>query len=152
MPGGPTSGQLAIAKYTPRASKRINSRPEDGARNQSPMRLLGTYEFVGETAARSRSTSTAIPVTRSTPAIVQQARLTTLLSADGTSQTEATFQLRTKASYLEVKLPDKGVAVVGRAGRHAAEAAEAGQGLPDRPAAQCDRGGEESATGIRSAR
>ncbi len=42
-----------------------------------------------------------------TPAIVELARLTTLLSANGTSQTKATFQLRTKAPYLEVELPDK---------------------------------------------
>ncbi len=70
------------------------------------MRLLGTYDFVGETP------KVAVDVVRNpsyalTPAIVQRARLTTLLSADGTSQTQATFQLRTKASYLEVELPDK---------------------------------------------
>ena len=41
-----------------------------------------------------------------TPAIVQWAKLTTLLSADGTSQTQAAFQLRTKAPYLEVELPE----------------------------------------------
>src|SRR5208337_2509046 len=42
-----------------------------------------------------------------TPAIVERAKLTTLLSADGTSQTQATFQLRTKAPYIEVELPEK---------------------------------------------
>ena len=41
-----------------------------------------------------------------TPAIVERAVLTTLLSADGTSQTQADFELRTKAAYLEVKLPE----------------------------------------------
>ena len=69
------------------------------------MRLLGTYEFVGETP------KVAVDVFRNpsyalTPAIVERAKLTTLLSADGTSQTQATFQLRTKAPYLEVELPE----------------------------------------------
>ncbi len=44
-----------------------------------------------------------------TPAIVQRANLRTLLSADGTSQTQATFQLRSKAPYLEVQLPENAV-------------------------------------------
>ena len=39
-------------------------------------------------------------------AIAQQAQFTTLLSADGASQTQARFMLRTKALYLEVKLPE----------------------------------------------
>ena len=73
---------------------------------QSPMRLLGTYEFVGETPKMAvdvvRNPSYAL-----TPAIVQRARLATLLSADGTSQTQATFELLTKAPYLEVELPEK---------------------------------------------
>ena len=111
------------------------------------MRLLGTYDFVGETP------KIAVDVVRNpsyalTPAIVQRAKLTTLLSADGTSQTQATFQLRTKAPYLEVELPENAVAVVGRAGRHAAEAAEARRDPPDRPAARLDRRGAESATGL----
>ena len=39
-------------------------------------------------------------------AIAQRAEFTTLLSADGASQTQARFTLRTKALYLEVKLPE----------------------------------------------
>ncbi len=70
------------------------------------MRLVGTYEFVGQPPKVS------VDVVRNpsyplTPAIVQRASLATLLSADGTSQTEATFQILTKAPYLEVELPDK---------------------------------------------
>ena len=70
------------------------------------MRLLGTYDFVGDPP------KVAVDVVRNpsyalTPAIVQRARLATLLSADGTSQTQATFQLRTKVPYLEVELPEK---------------------------------------------
>ena len=137
-------GQLAIAKYTPASLEPNRQQPGSGLK-QSPMRLLGTYEFVGETP------KVAVDVVRNpsyalTPAIVQRATLTTLLSADGTSQTKATFQLRTKAAYLEVELPENAVALVGRAGRHAAEAAEARRDSPDRPAARLDRRGAESAT------
>jgi len=97
-------GQLAIAKYTPNAYARLSSLT--GAAKQPPMRLLGTYDFVGEMP------KVAVDVYRNpnyalTPAIIQQAKLTTLLSADGTSQTQAAFQLRTKAPYLEVELPEK---------------------------------------------
>ena len=91
-------GQLAISKYTPASL-------EPGQR-QSPMRLVGTYDFVGQPPKVS------VDVVRNpsyplTPAIVQRASLATLLSADGTSQTQATFQILTKAPYLEVELPDK---------------------------------------------
>ncbi len=70
------------------------------------MRLVGTYDFVGQPPKVS------VDVVRNpsyplTPAIVQRASLATLLSADGTSQTQATFQILTKAPYLEVELPDK---------------------------------------------
>ena len=96
-------GQLG--KYAP-LSLEPNQRQSGEGGKPSPMRFLGTYDFVGETP------KVAVNVVRNpsyalTPAIVQQARLTTLLSADGTSQTQAQFQLRTKASYLEVELPDK---------------------------------------------
>ena len=96
-------GQLAIAGYTP-ASLEPSQQPGNQGAKQPPMRLLGTYDFVGETP------KVAVDVVRNpsyalTPAIVQRARLATLLSADGTSQTQATFQLRTKAPYLEVELP-----------------------------------------------
>ncbi len=98
-------GQLAIAKYTP-ASLEPNQQPGQRGLKQAAMRLLGTYEFVGDPP------KVAVDVVRNpsyalTPAIVQRARLATLLSADGTSQTQATFQLLTKAPYLEVELPDK---------------------------------------------
>ncbi|MGA2618168.1 MAG: autotransporter-associated beta strand repeat-containing protein [Thermoguttaceae bacterium] len=79
-------GQLAPAEYQP------------------GRRLLGAYEFLGSPAA------VAVEVLRHggyalLPAIIEQAELTTLLSADGVSQTQADFRLRTKAQYLEVQLP-----------------------------------------------
>jgi len=67
-------------------------------------RLLGVFGFVGETA------DVAIDVFRHPgygiqTAIVENAILNTHLSAEGPSQTEARFSLRTKALLLEVKLP-----------------------------------------------
>ncbi|MGA2253586.1 MAG: autotransporter-associated beta strand repeat-containing protein [Thermoguttaceae bacterium] len=98
-------GQLAIAKYTPVSLDPNPKQPGDRGLKQSPMRLVGTYDFVGQPP------KVAVDVYRNpsyalTPAIAERARLTTLLSADGTSQTQATFQLRTKAPYLEVELPE----------------------------------------------
>ena len=67
-------------------------------------RLLGAYSFLGDTPRIAidvfRNPSYAL-----TPAIIERATYKTLLSADGTSQTQADFQLRTKALYLEVALP-----------------------------------------------
>jgi autotransporter-associated beta strand protein len=82
-------GQLAPAEYQP------------------GRRLLGAYSFVYE---KPNEPSIAIDVFRNpgyalTPAIVERAALKTLLSADGSSQTQANFQIRTKALYLEVSLP-----------------------------------------------
>ncbi|MBN1911459.1 MAG: hypothetical protein JW818_17080 [Pirellulales bacterium] len=69
-------------------------------------RLLGAYGFVGEpvtvTVKAFRHPAYAI-----SPVVVQHAKLTTALSADGTAQTEVHFQLRTKAQFLEVQLPSK---------------------------------------------
>ena len=49
-----------------------------------------------------------IATIRSIPRLVERAEFNTLLSADGASQTQARFRLRTKALYLEVKLPAGG--------------------------------------------
>ena len=97
-------GQLAVAKYTPASLDPNRQRPE-GAK-QPPMRLLGVYDFVGDvpqvTVDAARNPSYAL-----TPAIVQRATLATVLSADGTSQTQATFLLRAKTPYVEVELPEE---------------------------------------------
>ncbi|MGO9115197.1 MAG: autotransporter-associated beta strand repeat-containing protein [Thermoguttaceae bacterium] len=97
-------GQLAIAKYTPASLEPNQEQQGNRGPKQRPMRFLGTYDFVGKTP------KVAVDVYRNpnyalTPAIVQRAKLTSLVSADGTSQTQATFQLYTKAPYLEVELP-----------------------------------------------
>ena len=74
------------------------------AEYQPGRRLLGAYGFVGDPAAVKldvlRHPGYAI-----CPAIVQRCELDTNLSPDGQSQTQARFKLRTKAVYLQVKLP-----------------------------------------------
>ena len=85
-------GQLAPAEYQP------------------GRRLLGVYSFI-ETPNLPKITIDVFrnPSYALTPAIIERATLKTLLSANGTSQTQANFQLRTKALYLEVELPKDAV-------------------------------------------
>ncbi len=67
-------------------------------------RLLGVYEFIGPLRPVqvdvNRRPGYGLP-----PAIVQRAELVTVLSPSGVSQTAARYQLRTKAAFLEVRLP-----------------------------------------------
>ncbi len=74
------------------------------AEYQPGRRLLGAYGFVGDPVAVSVDVSrdSGYPLWA---AIVQRAELSTHVSADGISQTQGRFLLRTKALYLEVKLP-----------------------------------------------
>jgi autotransporter-associated beta strand protein len=82
-------GQLAPAEYQP------------------GRRLLGAYSFVYDKPNEPKITIDVFrnPSYALTPAIVEKAALKTLLSADGNSQTQANFQIRTKALYVEVALP-----------------------------------------------
>lgn len=74
------------------------------AEYQPGRRLLGAYGFVGKPVAVtidvSRDPGYGLPA-----AIVQRAELSTHLAAEGVSQTQGRFMLRTKALYLEVELP-----------------------------------------------
>ena len=76
------------------------------AEYQPGKRLLGAYGFVGEPVvtkvAVSREPQYALP-----PAIVQRAEMATVVSAQGLGQTAARFRLKTKALFLEIKLPPK---------------------------------------------
>lgn len=67
-------------------------------------RLLGAFGYVGRSAEVTvdlvRHEAYPLP-----PTIVQRAELTTLVATSGTCQSAARFQLRTKASFLEVALP-----------------------------------------------
>ncbi|MCP3902279.1 MAG: hypothetical protein GY715_01475, partial [Planctomycetes bacterium] len=79
-------GELVDAQYQPGAN------------------LLGVWEFLGD-ATDLAATVTRDPAYALPPAIVQRARLVTDLSAAGISVTEASFDLRTKALFLEIALP-----------------------------------------------
>ncbi|MCX5675809.1 MAG: hypothetical protein NTX87_12460, partial [Planctomycetota bacterium] len=75
------------------------------AEYQPGRRLLGAYGFLGEPApvkvAVSRHPQYALP-----PAIVQRAELATRVWPDAPAQTAARFLLRTKALFLEIRLPE----------------------------------------------
>ena len=71
---------------------------------QPGRRLLGAFGFVGDPPA-VKIDVLRHPGYRIYPAIVEQCELDTNLSPDGQSQTQARFKLRTKAVYLQVKLP-----------------------------------------------
>ncbi|MBE3100612.1 MAG: hypothetical protein IMZ44_26140 [Planctomycetes bacterium] len=75
------------------------------AEYQPGRRLLGAYGFLGEPApvkvAVSRHPQYALP-----PAIVQRAELATRIWPDAPAQTAARFLLRTKALFLEIRLPE----------------------------------------------
>ncbi|MCX5670011.1 MAG: hypothetical protein NTU94_01645 [Planctomycetota bacterium] len=76
------------------------------AEYQPGRRLLGAYGFLGlppaVKVAVAQHPGYGLP-----PAIVQQVELATVMSADKVAQTAARFRLRTKALFLEVKLPPK---------------------------------------------
>jgi hypothetical protein len=74
------------------------------AEYQPGRRLLGAYGFLGLPPA-VRVSVAQHPGYGLPPAIVQQVELATVMSADGVAQTAARFLLRTKALFLEVKLP-----------------------------------------------
>ncbi len=67
-------------------------------------RLLGVFESVGPPQPVqvdvNRRPGYGLP-----PAVVQRAELDTVLSAEGVALTAARYQLRTKAAFLEVRLP-----------------------------------------------
>ncbi|MBM4018892.1 MAG: hypothetical protein FJ288_11270, partial [Planctomycetes bacterium] len=75
-----------------------------GAEYQPGRRLLGAFGFLGEPRALPISVSRH-PQYGLPPAIVQRAELATVLSADGVAQTAARLLLRTKALFLEIRLP-----------------------------------------------
>lgn len=75
------------------------------AEYQVGSRLLGVYSYVGNqgvvTIQGQRRELHGLPTT-----IVERAELVSLIGVGGNSQTAARFLLRTKAQYLEVRLPD----------------------------------------------
>ncbi len=86
------------------ASRRVDVGELADADYQPGRRLLGAFGFAGDPPVLK------IDVLRHPgygiyPAIVEECSLDTNLSPEGQSQTQARFKLRTKAVYLQVKLP-----------------------------------------------
>jgi len=98
------SAELDIAVNTD--ARRVDVGELVAAQYRVGRRLLGAFEFVGApeevTVDGNRRPGYEIAT-----AIVQRAELVTQLSTDGVAQTSARYQLRTKANFLEVKLPPK---------------------------------------------
>ena len=98
------SAELDVDVAPDPAARRVDVGELVDAAYQPGRRLLGVWGFAGDpppvkvTAARQ-------PGYGLYSAIVQQAELSTAISADGVAQTAAVFRLRTKAAYLEVALP-----------------------------------------------
>ena len=74
------------------------------AEYQTGRRLLGAFGFVGDASATS-ITVIRHPTYGLQPALVEAAKYVTVLGGNGRAQTTAEFRLRTKAGYLEAKLP-----------------------------------------------
>ena len=69
-------------------------------------RLLGVFGFVGDPAALAIDVPRQPGIRTSIPRSSRTAKLTTQLSANGVSVTEAVFVLRNKDLYVEVELPE----------------------------------------------
>ena len=74
------------------------------AEYQVGKRLIGVFGYVGNDDA-ARTKIVRRPVHRLPTTIVERAELVTLVSVHGVSQTAARFKLRTKAAYIESRLP-----------------------------------------------
>lgn len=98
------SAELDVQVSTP--ARRLDVGELVDAEYQPGARLLGAFGFTGEPAEviASIARHPGYPIA---PAIVEKAELTTHLSADGVSQTAASFRLRAKALFLQVQLPER---------------------------------------------
>ncbi|MCX5654318.1 MAG: hypothetical protein NTY65_06695, partial [Planctomycetota bacterium] len=86
------------------AARKVDVGELAAAEYQPGRRLLGAYGFLGEPPAVKISVARP-PAYFLPPAIVQRAELASALSAGGRIQTAARFLLRTKALFLEIRLP-----------------------------------------------
>jgi hypothetical protein len=86
------------------AARKVDVGELAAAEYQPGRRLLGAYGFLGAPPAVKISVARH-PAYFLPPAIVQRAELATALSAAGRAQTAARLLLRTKALFLEIRLP-----------------------------------------------
>jgi hypothetical protein len=98
------SAELAVAIDT--TCRKVDIGELVAAEYQPGSRLLGVFGFLGSPppvkAAVTREPAYALP-----PAVIERGELTTVMSAAGVAETAAHFRLKTKALFLEVKLPEK---------------------------------------------
>jgi len=99
------SAELDV-QIDPGTTRRVDVGELVDADYQVGRRLLGAYGFVGD-PPQLKIDVFRHPGYGLYSAIVERAELSTHLSPDGASQSQATFVLRTKALFLEIKLPKK---------------------------------------------
>jgi hypothetical protein len=109
------SGLLAVegspeldVQVAPTGARGVDVGELADAEYQPGRRLLGAYGFVGDDAQIQAEVKVSVARHPGYPlygAIVQEAALRTLLSADGLALTDATLALRAKAVVLEIRLP-----------------------------------------------
>ena len=98
------SAELIVGVSTDKRVRRVDVGELVDADYQPGRRLLGAFGFVG-TPGDVKVDVSRHPAYALHKTIVQRAELLTRLSANGDSQTAAVFELRTKATFLEVQLP-----------------------------------------------
>jgi hypothetical protein len=98
------SAELVVDVTTDERARRVDVGELVDADYQPGRRLLGAFGFVG-TPGDVKVDVSRHPGYALHKTIVQRAELLTRLSANGDSQTAAVFELRTKATFLEVQLP-----------------------------------------------
>ena len=98
------SAELVVGVATDERVRRVDVGELVDADYQPGRRLLGAFGFVG-TPGDVKVDVSRHPAYALHKTIVQRAELLTRLSANGDSQTAAVFELRTKATFLEVQLP-----------------------------------------------
>ena len=98
------TAELEVEITAAEPARRVDIGELVDAEYQPQRRLLGVFGFVGDPPPIAANVSRP-PGYGLDTAIVQNAEISTQLSAEGISQTAARFQLRSKALYLVVRLP-----------------------------------------------
>ena len=121
-----------------------------GANYPIGRRVLGSFGYVGR-AAEVKATITPREAYTLPPALIQRAELVTKVSTAGEAQSVVRYDLLTKATLLEIRLPAGSDAVVDLSRRPADEAAARGRKPAAQPAGAAEADGSQAANCVRIA-